>query len=222
MVTSDRSLAARSPVNAETSPRNNTQVTAFRARWEVAATRVEASFASLEVARAELGSLYGSRPTQYLLGDFAVIADTLTDDDVVTLHRVVCCYPDATALLRGAAARTRGLLAFTYPRDCWYLRTLTALENFWRRLRGSAFRTFVHTPEHMLLRDEDFFEVPKRLRAALGKLIGAAPEDIILGNSTSYGLDLLANGTQWRRGDEALVVDGDFPADIFPWLILRN
>jgi selenocysteine lyase/cysteine desulfurase len=73
-----------------------------------------------------------------------------------------------------------------------------------------------------LLRDEDFFEVPRRLRAALGKLIGAAPEDIVLGNSTSYGLDLLANGMQWQRGDEVLVVDGDFPADIFPWLILRN
>jgi selenocysteine lyase/cysteine desulfurase len=73
-----------------------------------------------------------------------------------------------------------------------------------------------------LLRDEDFFEVPRRLRAALGKLIGAAPEDIILGNSTSYGLDLLANGMQWRRGDEVLVVDGDFPADVFPWSILRN
>lgn len=73
-----------------------------------------------------------------------------------------------------------------------------------------------------LLRDEDFFEVPRRLRAALGKLIGAAPEDIILGNSTSYGLDLLANGIQWQRGDEVLLVDGDFPADIFPWLTLRN
>ena len=73
-----------------------------------------------------------------------------------------------------------------------------------------------------LLRDEDFFEVPRRLRAALGKLIGAAREDVILGNSTTYGLDLLANGIQWQRGDEVLVVDGDFPADIFPWLILRN
>ncbi len=47
-----------------------------------------------------------------------------------------------------------------------------------------------------LLRDEDFFEVPRTLRTALGKLIGSAPEDIILGNSTSYGLDLLANGMQ--------------------------
>lgn len=73
-----------------------------------------------------------------------------------------------------------------------------------------------------LLRDEDFFEVPRRMRTALGKLTGAEPDDIILGNSTTFGLDLLANGIQWQRGDEVLLVDGDFPADVFPWLILRN
>lgn len=38
-----------------------------------------------------------------------------------------------------------------------------------------------------LLRDELFFEVPLRLRRALGKLIAVPPEEIILGNSASYG-----------------------------------
>lgn len=73
-----------------------------------------------------------------------------------------------------------------------------------------------------LLREEDFFAVPGRLRAALGKLIGAEADDVILGNSTSYGLDLLANGIGWHTGDEILLVNGDFPADVFPWLILRD
>ena len=36
-----------------------------------------------------------------------------------------------------------------------------------------------------LLRDEDFFEGPMRLKGALGKLIGVASDDIILGNSTT-------------------------------------
>lgn len=73
-----------------------------------------------------------------------------------------------------------------------------------------------------LLRDEDFFEVPRRLRAALGQLIRARPDDIILGNSTTYGLDLLANGMSWQAGDEVLLVHGDFPANVFPWLTLRS
>jgi hypothetical protein len=41
---------------------------------------------------------------------------------VVTLDRVVCCYPDAETLLRAAAQRARKLVAFTYPRDRWYVR----------------------------------------------------------------------------------------------------
>jgi 2-polyprenyl-3-methyl-5-hydroxy-6-metoxy-1,4-benzoquinol methylase len=113
------------------------------------ATIVEASPAYLEVARREAGSQYGSRPTQFILGDFAVIADTLPDADVVTLDRVVCCYPDAEALLRQAARQARQLLAFTYPRDRWYVRTLIVLENLWLRMTGKEFRAFVHTPDRM-------------------------------------------------------------------------
>ena len=72
------------------------------------------------------------------------------------------------------------------------------------------------------IEDEDFFEVPKRLREVLGRLIGVAPEDIILGNSTSYGLDLLANGIRWNSGDEILLVNGDFPANIYSWFPARK
>jgi magnesium-protoporphyrin O-methyltransferase len=110
-------------------------------------TIVEAAPAYLEVARREAGA--PSRSTQFVLGDFAVIAGTLPDADVVTLDRVVCCYPDAEELLVAAAARTRQLLAFTYPRDRWYVRTMFALGNFWLRLTGKKFRAFVHTPERM-------------------------------------------------------------------------
>jgi 2-polyprenyl-3-methyl-5-hydroxy-6-metoxy-1,4-benzoquinol methylase len=113
------------------------------------ATMVEASPAYLEVARREVGLKFGSRPIQFILGDFAVIAGTLPDADVVTLDRVVCCYPDAEALLGAAAARTRQLLALTYPRDRWDVRTMIALENLWLRLTGKKFRAFVHSPEQM-------------------------------------------------------------------------
>jgi magnesium-protoporphyrin O-methyltransferase len=85
----------------------------------------------LEVARREVGPKYGSRSTQFIQGDFVAISGTLPDADVVTLDRVVCCYPDAEVLLGAAAARTRQLLALTYPRDRWYVRTLFASGNFW-------------------------------------------------------------------------------------------
>jgi len=41
------------------------------------------------------------------------------------------------------------VLAFTYPRDRWYVRTMFAFGNFWLRLTGKKFRAFVHAPERM-------------------------------------------------------------------------
>lgn len=67
-----------------------------------------------------------------------------------------------------------------------------------------------------------FTDVPQRLKGALAQLIGSSVDEIILGNSASYGLHLLANGTAWNTGDEVLLVKGDFPADIFPWLALKG
>src|SRR5207302_1866448 len=82
---------------------------------------------------------YGSRPTQFILGNFAAIAASLSEADVVTLDRVVCCYPDASALLGAAAARSRRLLAFTHPPDRWYLRGGFSVVNFFLWLGRSAF-----------------------------------------------------------------------------------
>jgi selenocysteine lyase/cysteine desulfurase len=72
------------------------------------------------------------------------------------------------------------------------------------------------------LTTERFSGVPQRLRVGLARLIGARPEDIILANSASYGLHLIANGYRWQRGDEALTMRGDFPSDILPFLGLAE
>ena len=74
---------------------------------------------------------------------------------------------------------------------------------------------------HLLTTDR-FRDVPRRLRKALGRLIGVPPDQVILGNSASYGIHLLANGIQWRAGDEVLLVKNDFPTDILPWLALEK
>jgi selenocysteine lyase/cysteine desulfurase len=70
--------------------------------------------------------------------------------------------------------------------------------------------------------DEAFVEVPGRLRELLGRLIGAPAQEIILGNSASWGLQVLANGLPWRPGDEVLVLADEFPATVFPWLVTER
>lgn len=123
--------------------------------WELAdagvasTTLVEASPAFIDIARRQVERRSVPQPTEFVLGDFTLVAGMVREADVVTLDRVVCCYADAEALLGAAAKHTRELLAFTYPRDCWYVRVITSFQNLMRRMKGNGFRTFVHSPQRM-------------------------------------------------------------------------
>jgi cysteine desulfurase/selenocysteine lyase len=70
--------------------------------------------------------------------------------------------------------------------------------------------------------DEAFTDVPASLRGTLARLIGANDDDVLLANSTSYTLNVIAQGLPWRAGDEVVCVDGDFPATVVPWRTLEN
>jgi cysteine desulfurase / selenocysteine lyase len=74
----------------------------------------------------------------------------------------------------------------------------------------------------MLATPERFSEVPSRLRRALARVLGAHEDEIVLANSASYGLHLVANGLELGPGDEVVVAANDFPSDILPWLLLRD
>lgn len=85
---------------------------------------------------------------------------------------------------------------------------------------AEAVRWKLH-PE-MLATSRPFTDVPARLRRALARVLGAREEDVVLANSASYGLHLVANGLDLRPGDEVVVAANDFPSDILPWLLQRE
>jgi hypothetical protein len=55
--------------------------------------------------------------------------------------------------------------------------------------------------------DAAFTERPERLRSMLAAFVGGSPEEIVLGDSTSHGLNVIAYGLSWRDGDEVLCVE---------------
>lgn len=108
------------------------------------ATHVEASSAYVTEARAETTRRGNDARVSFVQGDFVDVAPQVADADVVTLDRVICCYPDYLSLLQAAGGKARRLCALSYPRDRWTVRLAVAIMNLSRRLRGSAFRLFVH------------------------------------------------------------------------------
>lgn len=110
------------------------------------ATHLDASTAYLDVARDEATKRGHSERTQFVFGDFVAIADSIPPADIVTLDRVICCYPDMEAMVLRAAEKTRRVLGAVYPRETWWVRIGVALVNMMSRLRKSEFRVYLHSP----------------------------------------------------------------------------
>lgn len=108
------------------------------------ATDVEASSAYLAVARVETQRRgYLDRVT-YHLGNFVDLASEVEPADIVTLDRVICCYPDMEELVGKSAALASKLYGLVYPRDTWWIRIGLAVANLFFKLRRSAYRGFIH------------------------------------------------------------------------------
>jgi len=90
-------------------------------------------------------------------------------------------------------------------------RTRRALDEF------TAKRTAPH-----LLPDRELFAGLTAARLGIAQLINADPSEIALATNTGFGLHLAARALPLQRGDIVLLSDKEFPANVYPWLMLRE
>ena len=74
--------------------------------------------------------------------------------------------------------------------------------------------------EPFRLRDEEQFAILRRGRELCATLLNASADEIALMVNTSYGINLAARALPLRRGEVVLTYDGEFPANIYPWMAL--
>jgi len=110
------------------------------------ATLVDGSTAYLAVARDEARRAGVLDRIEFIEGDFVRRAASIDRADVVTLDRVICCYHDMRGLVSRSGAKARLIYGAVYPREGWWTRLVVDAENVFFRLRGSPFRTFLHSP----------------------------------------------------------------------------
>jgi predicted TPR repeat methyltransferase len=128
------------------------------------ATHVDTSSAYLKEAKEEVARRGHSDQVNFIHADFTDVAPDLPKADIVTLDRVVCCYPDFRRLLQAAAEHSKRALALTYPREAWYLRIGFKIINFFQGLRKDPFRVYLHPIAEMdsLLKREGFERISLR------------------------------------------------------------
>lgn len=124
---------------------------------------VDASSAYLATARAEAERRGVGDRVSYRHGDVVDLAAELPPSDVVTLDRVICCYPDLGALL-GAAMRPRPrLIGLVHPTDAWWVRASASVLNAlsWLLRRRDDFYIHRQAEIDRLLGDAGFAQLHK-------------------------------------------------------------
>lgn len=114
-----------------------------------AVASVDASPAYLVAVQSEAARRGTLSAFTFTEGDAVELEEELPEARVVTLDRVLCCYPDMPALVRASASRATGWWGVVFPREWWGVRLGVAIINLVQRIRGQTFRVYLHGPDRM-------------------------------------------------------------------------
>ncbi len=107
-------------------------------------TSIEASSAYIDAVNYETLQNDLVERVSYKHGDFTTMASDVDSADIVTLDKVICCYDDMSELVGLSSKLARKIYAVIYPRDVWWTKLGFLMVNFYSRIKGSSFRTFIH------------------------------------------------------------------------------
>jgi len=110
-------------------------------------TNVDASEGYIAVAKAETDKRNLSEIINYKLADFVAIHQQVEMHDIVTLDKVICCYPFVDELLKTSLSKAKKYYALVYPQANFLSRLAVKIVNLLLKLRGNPFRTFIHSPQ---------------------------------------------------------------------------
>lgn len=93
-------------------------------------------------------------------------------------------------------------------------------------LTASAVRALKHwadlRAEPYRLSTYEDLEVFRKTRELVARLIGAKVEEIACMHNTSYGINVASLCLPLGAGDVVLTYDGEYPADVYPWMSLAK
>ena len=109
------------------------------------AVHVDAARPHMRAAREEAERRGHADRVTFVHGDFVALANTIPAADVVTLDRVICCYPDMEGLVAASASKAQRLYGVVFPRERSGVKIVSAMGNLILRLRADPFRSYIHS-----------------------------------------------------------------------------
>lgn len=69
---------------------------------------------------------------------------------------------------------------------------------------------------------QDWMDRLSVVRTNCAKLVGGEAEEVAFVKNTSHGLSIIAEGLDWKEGDNVIFFEREFPSNVYPWLNLRR
>jgi len=76
--------------------------------------------------------------------------------------------------------------------------------------------------ENGVVNIRDWLDTYEATRDSAAKLVNAHSHEIAFMRNTSEAISAVANGIDWREGDNVVTCNVEFPANVYPWLRLSN
>lgn len=89
------------------------------------------------------------------------------------------------------------------------------------RVKKEVERFLSSASEKAILDYDSWMDRVEEVRASSAALIGSDTDEIAFIKNTSHGISLVSGGLDWNEGDNVIISDREFPANIYPWLDLK-
>ncbi len=125
------------------------------------AISVEASPAYNNASQLEAEAQGHENKIDYYMGDFITYSSQLPTTDVVTLDKVICCYPNGEDLVSKSLVLSNEYYGLVYPSDNILIKLGASLLNFYKKLTKNDYRSYVHSRKkiHSLVQSNGFNKI---------------------------------------------------------------
>jgi predicted TPR repeat methyltransferase len=128
------------------------------ARGLASSTGVDASQSYINAAKELMKENHHEDRMSFTYGDFMDVHEGVDHHDLVTLEKVVCCYPHVKELINHSASKASKIYALVYPIDNWLSKFINKLGRIFLSLTKNPFRPYIHSEKmmHSLILENGF------------------------------------------------------------------
>ena len=112
-------------------------------------TDVDASAGYLQVAKSYATDKGWENRAVFKMGDFIDLEHEIESHEIVSMDKVVCCYPDYKAILDLATEKCSRTLVLSFPMSGVIANVFRGIGVLYMKIKKNPFRPYIHSPAKM-------------------------------------------------------------------------